>query len=107
MPSATKAALRKQDLIDFIPDSAGARPHSRLALAAHPATTPAMKLTWSDHEEIAWALADKYPGQDPLRLSFPKLHQMICELEDFADDPAGSNERVLETIQMAWCAETK
>ena len=33
-----------------------------------------MKLTWKDHEEIAWALIDKFPDQDPLRLSFPKLH---------------------------------
>jgi FeS assembly protein IscX len=66
-----------------------------------------MKLTWDDHEEIAWALADKYPDQDPLRLSFPKLRQMICELEEFTGDPEGSNERILETIQMAWCEEKK
>jgi len=26
-----------------------------------------MKLTWKDHEEIAWALADKFPDQDPLK----------------------------------------
>jgi FeS assembly protein IscX len=64
-----------------------------------------MKLTWNDHEEIAWALADQYPDQDPLRLSFPRLHRMICELEGFADDPQASNERVLETIQMAWHEE--
>jgi FeS assembly protein IscX len=66
-----------------------------------------MKLTWDDQEEIAWALADRHPDQDPLRLSFPKLHQMICELEDFAGAPEGSNERILETIQMAWREEIK
>ncbi len=67
----------------------------------------AMKLTWKDGEEIAWALADKFPNQDPLRLSFPRLHQMICELEDFADDPVASNEALLEAIQMAWYEERK
>ena len=38
-----------------------------------------MKLTWKDHEEIAWALMDKFPDQDPLKLSFPKLHQMVLD----------------------------
>lgn len=66
-----------------------------------------MKLTWKDSEEIAWALADKLPDQDPLRLSFPKLHKLVCELEDFSDDPNSSNEKILENIQMAWYEEKK
>jgi FeS assembly protein IscX len=66
-----------------------------------------MKLTWHDLDEIAWALADKFPGQDPLQLSFPKLHRMVCELEEFADDPQASNEHLLECIQMTWHEETK
>ncbi|HTI71739.1 MAG TPA: Fe-S cluster assembly protein IscX [Candidatus Limnocylindria bacterium] len=61
-----------------------------------------MKLTWKDHEEIAWALIDKFPDMDPLRLSFPKLHKLVLELEDFSDDPNNSNEKVLENIQMDW-----
>jgi FeS assembly protein IscX len=61
-----------------------------------------MKLTWKDHEEIAWALRDKFPDQDPLKLSFPKLHQMVCQLADFGDEPGASNEKILENIQMAW-----
>ena len=40
-----------------------------------------MKLTWKDSDEIAWALLDKFPDQDPLKLSFPKLHKMVLELE--------------------------
>jgi len=67
----------------------------------------AEKLTWKDFEEIAYALIDKFPVQDPLKLSFPKLHQMVIELEDFGDDPQKSNEAVLEAIQMAWYEETK
>ncbi|HRI15701.1 MAG TPA: Fe-S cluster assembly protein IscX [Verrucomicrobiota bacterium] len=64
-----------------------------------------MKLTWKDSEEIAWALSDKFPDQDPLKLSFPKLHKMVLELEDFEDPPDASNEKILENIQMAWLEE--
>ncbi len=66
-----------------------------------------MKLTWKDHEEIAWALIDKFPDQDPLRLSFPKLHALVCALEGFGDRPEASNEKILENIQMAWYEERK
>ena len=66
-----------------------------------------MKLTWKDSEEIAWALADKVPDQDPLKLSFPKLHKMVCELSEFGDKPEASNEKVLENIQMAWYEEKR
>lgn len=66
-----------------------------------------MKLTWKDSEEIAWALIDRHPDQDPLRLSFPKLHAMITALPDFGDDPSKSNEAILEAIQMAWYEEKK
>ncbi len=76
-----------------------------LFIPPNPATTPPVKLTWKDPEEIAWALADRHPDQDPLQLSFPRLHRLICELEEFDDDPQGSNERILETIQMAWQEE--
>lgn len=50
---------------------------------------------------------DKFPDQDPLRLSFPKLHGMILDLDEFEDDPEGSTEAILETIQMVWYEETK
>lgn len=82
---------------------------SSLTLTAHsPATNDSrMKLTWKDHEEIAWALVDKFPDQDPLKLSFPKLHKMVTELEEFGDKPEASNEKILENIQMAWYEEKK
>jgi len=67
----------------------------------------APKLTWKDAEEIAYALIDKFPDQDPLKLSFPKLHKLVIELEDFGDDPEKSNESILEAIQMAWYEEVK
>jgi FeS assembly protein IscX len=65
------------------------------------------KLTWKDTDEIAYSLIDAHPDQDPLKLSFPKLHKMILELEDFGDDPDKSSESILETIQMAWYEEVK
>ena len=65
------------------------------------------KLTWRDPEEIAYALIDKHPDQDPLKLSFPKLHKMVIELEDFGDEPNKSNEAIMESIQMAWYEEKK
>ncbi len=66
-----------------------------------------MKLTWKNYEEIAWALKDSYPDQDPLRLSFPKMHKMILGLPEFDDFPEASSEAALEAIQMAWYEETK
>lgn len=66
-----------------------------------------MKLTWRDSEEIAWALIDAHPEIDPLRLSFPKLRQMVLGIAEFEDNPEGSSEATLEAIQMAWYEETK
>ena len=63
------------------------------------------KLNWADYEEIALALLGKFPDQDPLKLSFPKLHKHIVELNGFDDNPKASNERILEMIQMAWYEE--
>jgi FeS assembly protein IscX len=65
------------------------------------------KLTWRDTEDLAYALIDKFPDQDPLKLSFPKLHKMVTELEEFGDDPDKSSEAVLEAIQMSWYEEVK
>ena len=66
-----------------------------------------MKLTWDDAEDIGIALYEKHPDIDPLSLSFPTMHQMILELEDFEDDPETSSEGKLEAIQMAWLEEWK
>jgi FeS assembly protein IscX len=65
------------------------------------------KLTWKDTDEIAYALIDAFPDQDPLKLSFPKLHKMVIDLEDFGDEPEKSSESILESIQMAWYEEVK
>ena len=64
-----------------------------------------MGLTWKDAEEIAVALAEKFPGTDPLAIRFTDLHRWVTELEGFSDDPKASNEGILEAIQMAWVQE--
>jgi len=64
-------------------------------------------LTWDHTENIALALYDKFPEQDPLKLRFTDLHKWITELDDFGDDPAKSSEGRLEAIQMAWYEEWK
>jgi FeS assembly protein IscX len=62
-------------------------------------------LTWNDLEDIALALYDKFPDQDPSYIRFTDLHKWITELEGFSDDPKKSNEAKLEAIQMAWVDE--
>lgn len=64
-----------------------------------------MKLTWNDAEDIGIELSEKYPDTDPLTVRFTDLHQWVCELTGFADDPKASNEGKLEAIQMAWLEE--
>lgn len=62
-------------------------------------------LTWADAEDIAIALADKFPEQNPLEVRFTDLHRWVIELPKFVDDPKASNEGKLEAIQMAWNEE--
>ena len=64
-----------------------------------------MGLTWKDAEDIAMALAEKFPDTDPLGIRFTDLHKWVTELEGFSDDPTTSNEGILEAIQMAWVEE--
>ena len=64
-------------------------------------------LSWSNFEDLAIALFEKFPDIDPLKVRFTDLHKWIIELEDFDDDPAKSNEAKLEAIQMAWYEEWK
>jgi FeS assembly protein IscX len=60
---------------------------------------------WTDAEDIAIALAAKFPGVDPLTLRFTDLRDRVLALENFDDDPKSSNEPKLEAIQMAWYEE--
>ncbi len=62
-------------------------------------------LTWTNPEDVAIALADKFPDTDPLTVRFTDLYKWVTGLEQFQDDPKNSNEKKLEAIQMAWYEE--
>ncbi len=62
-------------------------------------------LHWTDSLEIAQALIEAHPDVDPRNIRFTDLHRWVCALEGFSDPPAGSNEKILEAIQMAWIDE--
>lgn len=63
------------------------------------------KLEWTDPEDIALALLEKFPDIDPLTIRFTDLHKWVTQLEGFCDDPMASTEGKLESIQMAWYEE--
>jgi FeS assembly protein IscX len=105
-----------ETLVETAPPSPESSPEKTLEVIRPRIDTPApfairwgmlQKLTWKDTDEIAYSLIDAFPDQDPLKLSFPKLHKMVVELEDFGDDPEKSSESILESIQMAWYEEVK
>ncbi|HUU85136.1 MAG TPA: Fe-S cluster assembly protein IscX [Phycisphaerae bacterium] len=62
-------------------------------------------LKWTDSEDIAIALHERFPDLDPLTVRFTDLHRWVCELEDFGDNPQASDEAELEAIQIAWHEE--
>ena len=62
-------------------------------------------MTWTDTREIAIALAEKFPDQDPKAVRFTDLYQWVIGLEGFSDDPKRCGEKILEAIQMAWIDE--
>ncbi len=64
-----------------------------------------MSLKWTDTLDIALSLDEQHPDVDPQYIRFTDLHQWVCDLEEFDDDPESSNEKILEAIQMTWIDE--
>ena len=64
-----------------------------------------MKLKWTDILDIAIELDEIHSDVDPQYIRFTDLHEWVCALEDFDDDPDHSSEKILEAIQMAWIDE--
>jgi len=64
-----------------------------------------VELKWTDNQDIAIALAEKFPDVDPATVRFMDLRVWVMALEDFHDDPEHCGERILEGIQMAWIEE--
>ncbi|MEL0658912.1 Fe-S cluster assembly protein IscX [Psychromonas arctica] len=64
-----------------------------------------MILKWTDSLEIALALIEQYPEQDPLAIRFTDLRDWVLALEGFDDKPEHCSERILEAIQLSWIDE--
>ena len=62
-------------------------------------------MKWTDTQLIAEELYDRNPDLDPKTVRFTDLHQWICELDGFDDDPMKSNESILEAILLKWLDE--
>ena len=62
-------------------------------------------MLWTDVNDIAVELFEKFPDLDPTYIVFTDLREMIMNLENFEDDPDRSNEKILEAIQMLWLEE--
>ena len=62
-------------------------------------------MLWTDVNDIAGELFEKFPDLDPTYILFTDLREMIMNLENFEDDPDRSNEKILEAIQMLWLEE--
>ena len=57
-------------------------------------------MNWQDAEDIALALMEAHPDVDPLSVRFTDLHKWVVALPGFTGEPRGSNEGILESIQM-------
>jgi FeS assembly protein IscX len=66
-----------------------------------------MEIDWKDTEEIALQLMEQHPKTDPLTIRFTDLHKWVTAIPGFIGDPQKSNEKILESIQMAWHEEYK
>ena len=62
-------------------------------------------MKWTDTYQIAEALLDAHPDEDPKTLRFVQLREWVLALPSFNDDPAHCGEKILEAIQMAWIDE--
>ncbi len=62
-------------------------------------------MKWIDSLDIALTLLERHPDVDPSKVRFTDLRDWIIELEDFNDDPAHCNERILEAVQQCWIEE--
>lgn len=62
-------------------------------------------LRWTDINDIAIELSETYPDEDPLKINFVTLRELVMSIDNFSDDPNRCGEKVLEAIQMAWIEE--
>ena len=59
-------------------------------------------LTWDDYEEIGRLLYENHADIEPLNARSTDLHDWVCDLDEFDDDPEASTDGKLDAIRMAW-----
>mgnify|MGYP000282203014 CR=1 FL=1 len=64
-------------------------------------------MKWIDTFDIALALVEKFPDQDPRQVNFVDLRDWVMSLEAFDDAPNRCGEKILEAIQAAWIDEIR
>ena len=62
-------------------------------------------MKWTDAEDIGFALAEKYPHDDPLMVPLPDLRDRVLALDGFRDAAGASTEALLAAIRAAWHEE--
>jgi len=62
-------------------------------------------MLWTDVNEIAIELREKYPEIDPQYVLFTDLRDWVIGLDGFKGHADRSNEKILEAIQMLWIEE--
>ena len=62
-------------------------------------------MLWTDVNEIAFELCEKYPEIDPQYILFTDLRDWVIGLDGFKGHADRSNEKILEAIQMLWIEE--
>lgn len=62
-------------------------------------------MLWTDVNDIAIELYEKFPDVDPQYVLFTDLRKWVLDLEGFEDAADRSNEKILEAIQMLWIEE--
>lgn len=50
-------------------------------------------MKWTDTQDIAMALADAHPDQDPKAVNFVDLYKWVMALPGFSDDPKRCGEK--------------
>jgi FeS assembly protein IscX len=62
-------------------------------------------MKWTDSLDVALALMDAHPDQDPTRLNFVDLMRWVMALPGFSENESHCGEKKLEAIQQAWIDE--
>lgn len=61
-----------------------------------------MNLSWTDIQDLAVRLFERYDTLNPRTVKLPDLRKWIIDLEDFHGQPGDATESLLLSIQNQW-----